>query len=112
RGNPRRLPGGRGSSCTLRKPGDGERAQGGALGEAVGDQIFLRAVDLAAANAHRVDHRHSASGDVVAVADTAGWLPGDRLAKVRAGLLAEAQQRLAFLAPRLAPRAEAGVGSS
>ena len=53
------------------------------------------AVDLAAAHAHRVDHRHSAGRDIVAVADPAGRLPGDRLAEVGAGLLDQLEQRSA-----------------
>ena len=35
-------------------------------------------VDGAAARAHRVDHRHAAGGDIVAVADAAGVAPADR----------------------------------
>ena len=53
-----------------------------------------RAVDLAAAHAHRVDHRHAARGDIVAVAHAAGRLPGDALAKVGPGLLDEIEQAL------------------
>ena len=39
-------------------------------------------MNLAAADAHRVDHRHPASGDVVAVAHTARRLPAEALAEI------------------------------
>ena len=80
-----------------------------ALGQAVDDQIFLRAVDLAAAHAHRVDHRHAAGGDIVAVAHPAGGLPADRLAKVGAGLPDQPEQRLGFARHRLGRPAEAAM---
>ena len=80
-----------------------------ALGQAVDDQIFVHAVDLAAANPHRVDDGHSARGDVVAVAHAARWLPRDRLAKVGAGLPDELEQRFGRARERLGRPAEAAV---
>ncbi len=56
----------------------------GALGQAFDDQIFLGRMDRAAARAHRVDHRHAAGGDIVAVADAARVAPADLLAEVGA----------------------------
>ena len=35
-------------------------------------------------DAHRIDHRHAAGGDVVAVADPAARLPADLLAEIGA----------------------------
>jgi hypothetical protein len=51
-------------------------------------------MDRAAANAHRVDHRHAARRNVVAVADAAAGLPCDGLAE-RAALSAIVLHRLA-----------------
>ena len=93
----------------LRQPQDGQRRQRRALGQAVDDQIFLAAVDLAAAHAHRVDHRHAAGGDVVAVAHAAGRLPADRLAEVGAGLADQLEQALRLRRHRLGRPAEAAV---
>ena len=67
------------------------------------------AVNLAAAHAHRVDHRHAAGGDVVAVADAAGGPPADRLAEVGAGLLDQPEQRFRFGRHRLGRPGEAAV---
>ena len=67
------------------------------------------AVDLAAAHAHRVDHRHAAGGDIVAVAHPAGRLPADRLAEVGAGLLDQVEQRFGLGRQRLGRAAEAAV---
>ena len=49
-------------------------------------------MDRAAAHAHRVDHRHAAGGDVVAVADAAGRPPADRLAELGAAALDQREQ--------------------
>src|SRR5206468_8732034 len=85
------------------------RAQRGALGQALGDQIFLRTVNFAAAYAHGVDHRHAARGDVVAVADAAGRLPADLLPQIRASLLYEVEKRFGFTRQRLGRTPEAAL---
>jgi hypothetical protein len=64
--------------------------------QAVDDQIFLHAVDLAAAHAHRVDHRHAAGGDIVAVAHAAvGCQPMPGRGR-RRRLLDQVEQRFRF----------------
>ena len=80
-----------------------------ALGQAVDDQEFLHAVDLAAAHAHRVDHRHAAGRDIVAVANAARRLPGDLLAKVGAGLLDQPEQCFCVFAQRLGRASKAAA---
>src|SRR5205823_2897326 len=67
----------------------------------------LRAVDLAAAHAHRVDYGGAASGDIVAVAYAAGRLPADVLSEVGARLLDEIEQGFGLVCERLGRAAEA-----
>jgi len=69
-----------------------EQNADGTLGKAVDDQIFVRRMDRAAARAHGVDHGHPARGDVVAVADPAARLPGDRLAQRLAAVAHQSEQ--------------------
>src|SRR3546814_12648519 len=58
--------------------GSSDLRQPRALGEAVDDQKFVRAMNRAAARAHRVDHRNPARRDIIAVAHAAGRVPADR----------------------------------
>src|SRR6185369_7104348 len=88
---------------------DGEGGKRRALLQTVGDQIFLHAVDLAAAHAHRVDHGHAAGGDIVAVAHPAGRLPGDALAEVGAGAFDQFEQGFGVRGQRLGRAAESAV---
>src|SRR3546814_10571684 len=63
--------------------------------------------DLAAANAHCVNHGHAACRDVVAVAHAPSVMPGDRQAQVCPALLDEYEQSFSFLIHGLGRTAEA-----
>jgi len=60
------------------------------FGEAGDDQKLVCRMDGPAARPHRIDHRHAAGRDIVAVANSARRLPTDLLSKVRAGLFHQA----------------------
>src|SRR5690606_18557170 len=73
------------------------------------DQVFVGRVDRSAAHAHRVDHRHAAGGDVVAVTDPATGLPADPLVEVGARLPDQVEQPLGGFVDRLRRSRNAAV---
>ena len=88
---------------------DRQRRQLRALDQALDDQIFLVRMDRAAARAHRIDHRHAAGRDIVAVADPARVAPADVLAEIGAGALDQFEQFPRARVDRLGRPAEAAM---
>src|SRR5690606_4848240 len=66
-------------------------------------------MDRTAAHAHRVHHRHTAGGDVVAVAHPSAGLPAECLVEVGAGPPDEVEQRLRLGVDRLGRSGDAAV---
>src|SRR6185295_6898902 len=85
----------------LVEPVQREGGEPGARRQRIDEQEFLRRMDIATARAHRVDHRHPAGGDVVAVADPAAVAPAYRLAEIGAGALDQLEQLLRLGVDRL-----------
>ena len=86
-----------------------QRGQGGAFGEGRDDKVFTGRMDRSAAHSQGIDHRHPASGDIVAIADPARALPRDRLTQCRAALLDQPEQLFGLWVDRLGRAREAAV---